>query len=132
MRVGEHVLGIQSVGAPEHDFVLRPGNQGAALGGSIATRGLRAAVARMAPTASPTLVRGERRGQGAGRLRGAPSFGADGRVRPFDGLFGAADGGTLFLDDIGETSVTAQARLLRALADGEVRLGVDLASESEE
>jgi TyrR family helix-turn-helix protein len=37
------------------------------------------------------------------------------------GLFEVADGGTLFLDEIGEMNLAVQAKLLRALADGEVR-----------
>jgi len=38
-----------------------------------------------------------------------------------DGLFVAADRGTLFLDEIGEAPPAVQAKLLRALALGEVR-----------
>ena len=38
-----------------------------------------------------------------------------------EGLFVAANGGTLFLDEIGEAPASVQAKLLRALALGEVR-----------
>ncbi len=37
------------------------------------------------------------------------------------GLFEAADGGTIFLDEIGELSAGAQTRLLRVLEDGTLR-----------
>ncbi|MBZ5672463.1 MAG: sigma-54 dependent transcriptional regulator [Acidobacteriia bacterium] len=37
------------------------------------------------------------------------------------GLFGWADGGTIFLDEIGELSSTAQSKLLRVLETGEVQ-----------
>jgi two-component system response regulator HydG len=44
-----------------------------------------------------------------------------GAVRARPGLFGEADGGTLLLDEIAELDLSLQARLLRALQQGEVR-----------
>lgn len=52
-----------------------------------------------------------------GYVRGAFT----GAVADSVGLFGAADGGTLLLDEIGEMPLLLQAKLLRALATGEVR-----------
>ena len=37
------------------------------------------------------------------------------------GLFEEADGGTIFLDEIGDTTATFQAKLLRVLQEGEVK-----------
>ncbi len=52
-----------------------------------------------------------------GHARGAFT----GAVGERPGLFEEADGGTLFLDEVGELSLRAQAKLLRAIQDGEIR-----------
>ncbi len=44
-----------------------------------------------------------------------------GAVEDHVGLFQRADGGTVFLDEIGEVSPAFQAKLLRVLQDGEIR-----------
>ncbi len=52
-----------------------------------------------------------------GHVRGAFT----GATADKEGLFEAANGGTLFLDEIAEMPLSLQAKLLRAVQDGEVR-----------
>jgi two-component system response regulator HupR/HoxA len=52
-----------------------------------------------------------------GHVRGAFT----GAVKDKKGLFELADGGTVFLDEIADTSQAMQSRLLRVLQDGEIR-----------
>lgn len=58
-----------------------------------------------------TLVESELFGYAKGAFTGAQTA----RV----GRFGAADGGTIFLDEVGETTLAVQAKLLRVLQDKE-------------
>jgi DNA-binding NtrC family response regulator len=52
-----------------------------------------------------------------GHVKGAFTGAVDSKA----GLFEAADGGTLFLDEIGELTPNVQAKLLRAIENGEVQ-----------
>ncbi|RKH09163.1 sigma-54-dependent Fis family transcriptional regulator [Corallococcus sp. CA053C] len=62
---------------------------------------------------SETLLESELFGHAKGAFTGA--------VKTRRGLFEEADGGTLFIDEVTETSPTFQSKLLRTLQDGEVR-----------
>ena len=61
----------------------------------------------------PSLIESELFGYVKGAFTGA--------VKSKDGLFVSAEGGTIFLDEIGELTLDLQAKLLRALQEKEVR-----------
>ena len=61
----------------------------------------------------PTLIESELFGYVRGAFTGA--------IRSKDGLLSVANGGTVFLDEIGELPIDLQAKLLRAIQEHEIR-----------
>jgi len=120
------------------------------VGASRAMREVTALIARVAPSPLPVLVTGEsgtgkelvaqavHRASGLGpfvavncaalpndllesELFGHERGAFSGAVKDKTGLFEAADGGVLFLDEIGDLPLPLQPKLLRALESGEIR-----------
>ncbi len=114
-EVLERVLRV----APTDATVLLTGESGT--GKELVARALHAA-SRRAPhpfvpvncaAITETLLESELFGHAKGAFTGA--------VRTRRGLFEEASGGTLLIDEIGETTPNFQAKLLRALQEGEIR-----------
>jgi two-component system response regulator HydG len=105
--------------APTEATVLISGESGT--GKELVARALHAASRRSDRPFVPvncaaiteTLLESELFGHARGAFTGA--------TRARRGLFEEADGGTLFIDEIGETNPGFQAKLLRALQEGEIR-----------
>ncbi|MCG3159786.1 MAG: Transcriptional regulatory protein ZraR [Acidobacteria bacterium] len=76
-------------------------------------RAARSFVAVNCGALTETLLEAEMFGHTRGSFTGA--------VADKKGLFEEAEGGTIFLDEIGETSAALQVKLLRALQEGEIR-----------
>lgn len=77
------------------------------------TRSKRAFVSENCAAIASTLLESELFGHTKGAFTGATA--------DKSGLFELADGGTMFLDEIGETSLDMQKKLLRVLQEGEFR-----------
>ncbi len=120
----KRMLGFIETVAPTEATVLVTGESGT--GKELVARALHAASARADKTLvtvncaalAETLLESELFGHEKGAFTGAD--------RRREGRFVQANGGTLFLDEIGEMPLQLQAKLLRALQQGEIqRVGSD-------
>ncbi len=105
--------------APTDEIVLIQGETGAGKG-VLATHiheHSRRARATLLPLNCGAIVEGLLESELFGHERGAFTDAHEERV----GVFEAADGGTIFLDEVGELSPSAQVSLLRFLDDGHIR-----------
>jgi transcriptional regulator with GAF, ATPase, and Fis domain len=149
IRVGNTLLVYADCVVPEGADLLEESD--GLLGASMPIRLLRAEIARVAPRALPVLILGESgvgkervaeaiharsgrsgrflpvncgalpEGLAESELFGHVAGAFTGAAARREGIVSAAHGGTLFLDEVGEMPPSVQAKLLRALATGEIR-----------